>query len=73
MIVIPVPTFAEANVNTGDPPRITSSAPMIPVSVAVPVAEAVVVPSYGLLSPVNPTIVNSAAVIFAANVGCVKV
>ena len=42
---------------------------MIPVKVAVPVAVAAVVPSYTLLSPVSPTMVNSAAVISAESVG----
>ena len=68
-MVIPVPTFAEAKVNTGAPPKITSSAPIIPENVAVPVAVAAVVPSYTLLSPVSPTMVNSAAVISADKTG----
>ena len=44
-MVIPVPTFALAKVKTGLPPKITSSAPIIPESVAVPEAVAAVVPS----------------------------
>ena len=72
-MVMPVPTFAEAKVNTGLPPKITSSAPMMPDTVAVPLAVAAVVPSYTLLSPVNPTMVSSAAVMSAESVGWVNV
>ena len=73
MIVIPVPTFLEANVNTGDPPRDTSSPDSTPTNVAVPEAEAAVVSSYTLLSPVSPVMVSSFAVMSADKVGCVNV
>ena len=70
---MPVPTFAEANTNTGDPPSDTSSPVSTPTKVAVPLAVAAVVPSYTLLSPVSPVMVNSFAVISPESVGCVKV
>ena len=73
MIVIPVPIFEEAKVNTGDPPKLTSSPDSTPVKVAVPVAEALVFPSCGLSSPVSPVMVNSLAVMSADKVGCVNV
>ena len=73
MIVIPVPTLAEAKVNTGDPPKLTSSPVSTPLSVAVPVAEAAVVSSYTLSSPLSPVIVNALAVMSADKVGCVSV
>jgi hypothetical protein len=57
-IVIPVPTFLEAKVNTGEPPSETLSPPTTPDSEAVPVAEPAVVSSYTLLSPVNPVMVR---------------
>ena len=72
-MVIPVPTFAEAKVKTGVPDKLTSSAPITPDKVGVPVAVAAVVPSYTLSSPVSPTTVNSAAVISADKVGWVSV
>ena len=73
LIVIPVPTFALAKVNTGLPLRLTSSPPTTPTNVAVPLAVAAVVPSYTLLSPVSPVIVTDSPVISADSVGCVKV
>ena len=73
LIVIPVPKLAEANENTGEPPKLTSSPDSTPLSVAVPEAVAAVVPSYTLLSPVKPVIVNSLEVMSPDNVGCVKV
>ena len=73
MTVIPVPTLAEAKVNTGEPPKLTSSPDSTPTNVAVPEAEAAVVSSYTLLSPVSPVMVNSFAVISADSVGCVRV
>ena len=42
---MPVPTFAEAKVKTGLPPSDTSSPVSTPTKVAVPVADAAVVPS----------------------------
>ena len=71
--MIPVPTLALAKVYTGLPPKLTSSAPMIPERASVPVAVAAVVSSYTLLSPVKPVIVNPLAVISADKVGCVSV
>ena len=56
-MVIPVPTLALAKVKTGLPPKITSSAPMIPERASVPVAAAAVVSSYTLSLPLNPVIV----------------
>ena len=71
--VTPVPTFALANVNTGEPPKVTSSPTSKPDKLAVPVAEPAVPSSYTLLSPVKPVIVNPLAVMFADKVGCVSV
>ena len=68
-MVMPVFTFASAKVYTGVPPRVTSSVPLTPLKTAVPVAAAVVFPSYSLLAPVRPVIVNAFAVILALNVG----
>ena len=62
-MVIPVPTLADAKVKTGDPPNITSSAPMIPERSAVPLAVAAVVSSYNLSPPVIPVMMSSFAVI----------
>ena len=73
LIVIPVPKLAEAKVNTGEPPKLTSSPVSTPLSVAVPEAVAAVVPSYTLSSPVIPVIVNALAVMSPDKVGCVKV
>ena len=70
---MPVPTFALANVNTGEPPKLTSSPISTPDKLAVPEADPVVVSSYSLLSPVIPVIVNVLAVMFADSVGCVRV
>ena len=73
-MVMPVPTFALAKVKDWTSAyRLTSSAPITPLKVAVPVAVAAVVPSYTLLSPVSPTTVNSAAVMSADSVGWVNV
>ena len=58
MIVIPVPTLSLINVNTGDPPKVTSSPATTPDKKAVPVAVALVVPSYTLSSPFRPLIVS---------------
>ena len=71
--VIPVPTLADAKVNTGLPERETSSPPTTPFKVAVPEALAAVVSSYTLSSPVRPVIVTTIPVISADKVGCVKV
>ena len=73
LIVIPVPTFALAKVNTGDPPRNTSSPAATPSKVNVPVALAAVVPSYDLFNPEIPVTVNSLAVMSPESVGCVSV
>ena len=73
LIVIPVPTLADAKVNTGEPPKLTSSPVSTPTKVAVPEADAAVVSSYTLLSPVSPEIVSSLAVISPDKIGCVKV
>ena len=70
---MPVPTFALANVNTGLPPKLTSSPVSTPTKVAVPEADAAVVSSYTLLSPVSPVMVSSLAVISPDKVGWVKV
>ena len=45
MIVIPVPTSELAKAKTGVPPKTTSSPETTPLSAAVPVAVAAVVPS----------------------------
>ena len=58
VIVMPVPTLAEAKVKTGDPPRNTSSPASTPTSVAVPEALAAVVSSYILSLPLKPVIVK---------------
>ena len=78
-MVIPVPTLALAKVKNGEPPKITSSpdstlrdkssSDSTPPRVADPVAEATLVPSYTLLSPVRPEIVNSLAVMSPDKVG----
>ena len=73
LIVIPVPTFALAKVNTGDPPRNTSSPAATPFKVNVPVAVAAVVSSYTLSLPVIPVMVSSLAVMSPESVGCVSV
>ena len=62
-MVMPVPTLALAKVKTGLPPKITSSAPMIPERVAVPLAVAAVVSSYTLSLPVIPVMVKFARLI----------
>jgi len=72
-MVISVPTLAITKVKTGLPPKLTSSAPMIPERASVPVAVAAVVLSYTLLFPVRPEIVNSFAVISPDKVGWVRV
>ena len=71
--MIPVPTLADAKVNTGLPPKLTSSPVSTPTKVAVPVALAAVVSSYTLSSPVRPVMVNALAVMSADKVGCVSV
>ena len=68
-MVIPVPTLADAKVNTGLPPKLTSSPDSTPTKVAVPEADAAVVSSYTLLSPVSPVMVSSFAVMSADKVG----
>ena len=69
LMVIPVPTFADAKVNTGEPPNDTSSPPTTPLSVAVPEADPAVVSSYTLSSPVNPVMVKVIPVISPDKVG----
>ncbi len=64
VIVIPVPTFAFEKVNTGNSTKLTSSPVSIPTKTAVPETEPVVEPSYTLLLPVIPVMVNAAAVRF---------
>ena len=59
LIVIPVPTFTLAKVNTGLPPRLISSPDATPTKVAVPEEVAAVVASYTLLFPVIPVIVKT--------------
>ena len=54
---------------TGLPPSDTSSPASTPDKLAVPVAEAAVVSSYTLLSPVRPVIVNSLAMMSPESVG----
>ena len=61
-----VPTFALTNVNAGVPPKVTTSKATTPLKAAVPVAVAAVVPSYALLFPVKPVIVNALAVMVKA-------
>ena len=57
-MVMPVPTFELAKVNTGDPTRDTSSPPRTPVKVENPEALAAVVPSYALFTPEIPVMVK---------------
>jgi hypothetical protein len=73
VMLISVPNSALANVNTGVPPKTTSSSDTTPERTGVPEAVASVVPSYTLLSPVRPEIVNSFAVISPDKVGWVRV
>ena len=68
-IEIPVPTFPSAKVNTGLPPKVTSSPACTPDRFAIPEAEAFVVPSYALSFPVNPIMVKEVAVMSADKVG----
>ena len=57
-MLIAVPTFALVKVNVGVPLNVTSSPETTPLNAAVPVAVALVLPSYTLLTPVNPVTVN---------------
>ena len=59
LIVIAVPTFSLAKVNTGLPPRLISSPGATPTKVAVPEVVAAVVVSYTLLFPVIPVMVKT--------------
>ena len=70
---MPVPTVLCPKVKTGVPARLTTSPVSTPLKDAVPVAVAAVVPSYSLLAPVRPVIVNAFAVMSALKLGCVKV
>ena len=58
LISMPVPTFALTKVNVGVPDKVTwpSSPDTTPVSTAVPLTVAAVVPSYNLVTPVSPSI-----------------
>jgi hypothetical protein len=58
VIVIPFATLDEAKVNTGVPPKRTSSEPTTPTNVGVPVAEADSPRSNSLFTPVNPETVK---------------
>ena len=60
---MPVFIFLSPNAYTGVPPKVTTSDPMIPVKAAVPVAVAIVFPSYSLLAPERPVMVKAIAVI----------
>jgi hypothetical protein len=63
-MLMPVPTFALANVKVGVPVRETTSGEITPTKEAVPVAVAAVVRLYTLFAPVRPVTVKVAAVIF---------
>jgi hypothetical protein len=56
---MPAATLKLANTAVGDPPNVTTSAPITPFSVAVPDNEAVVVLSYVLLLALSPVIVKT--------------
>src|SRR5579863_8960182 len=59
VIAIPVATLAPAKLDVGAPPRVTTSAPITPLKVAVPDNVAVVVLSYVLLLAVSPVMVKT--------------
>jgi hypothetical protein len=62
---IPVPTLTLAKVATGEPPSVTESLSARPETAGVPVNEALLVPSYGLLLAVMPVMVSALLVMLA--------
>jgi hypothetical protein len=63
VIIIKIPGLGLSKVNTGEPPKLTSSFDRTPSRIGSPVLEAVVVSSYTLFLPTNPVIVRVVCVI----------
>ena len=63
VIIIKIPGSGTSKVNTGEPPKLTSSLDTTPARAAIPMEVATVVSSYTLFLPTNPVIVKVACVI----------